>query len=134
MDAPGSLHPVMVRGIARAVIFRDDPDRGDFLARLAPLAERDAVTGYAWALVPNHAPLLLRTGNRTLAPSLRSLLTGSAGAFNRRHKRAGHLQKVTRVAAGPLLFPPRLIRGVRPYDTGSGKRNMGCKDDIEAIL
>ena len=39
LDAPGVLHHVMVRGIERTTIFRDDTDRTDFLARLAPLAE-----------------------------------------------------------------------------------------------
>ena len=46
---------------------------------------------YAWALLPNHAHLLVRTGTRPLARSMRSLLTGYAGAFNRRHHRVGHL-------------------------------------------
>ena len=91
LDAPGTLHHIMVRGIERTTIFRDDADRADFLGRLAGVAERGAVTVYAWAVLPNHAHLLLRTGTRPLARSMRSLLTGYAGAFNRRHKRVGHL-------------------------------------------
>ncbi len=89
LDAPNALHHVMVRGLERRAIFRDDADRGDFLARLAALA--GAWTVYAWALLPNHAHLLIRTGGRPLARTKRSLLTGYAGAFNRRHKRVGHL-------------------------------------------
>ena len=81
----------MVRGLERRAIFTDATDRGDFVARLAGLAEQGALTVYAWALLPNHAHLLVRTGNRPLARSMRSLLTGYAGAFNRRHHRAGHL-------------------------------------------
>jgi putative transposase len=91
LDAPGTLHHVMVRGIERTTIFRDDVDRADFVARLAGLAAPGALTVYAWALLPNHAHLLLRTGARPLARSMRSLLTGYAGAFNRRHRRVGHL-------------------------------------------
>jgi REP element-mobilizing transposase RayT len=91
LDAPGTLHHVMVRGIERTTVFRDDRDRADFVARLGRLAEQGAVTVYAWALLPNHAHVLLRTGPRPLARSMRSLLTGYAGAFNRRHKRVGHL-------------------------------------------
>ncbi len=91
LDAPGVLHHVMVRGIERRDIFRTDTDREDFVARLAALAEAGAVSVYAWALLPNHAHLLVRSGHRPLARSMRSLLTGYAGAFNRRHKRAGHL-------------------------------------------
>jgi REP element-mobilizing transposase RayT len=81
----------MVRGIERRAIFRDDQDRTDFVARLGALTAQGALTVYAWALLPNHAHLLVRTGNRPVSRSLRSLLTGYAGAFNRRHKRAGHL-------------------------------------------
>jgi len=91
LDAPGVLHHVMARGLERRAIFRDDQDRRDFVDRLATLAAGGAVTVYAWALLPNHFHLLLRTGRLPLARAMRSLLTGYAGAFNRRHKRAGHL-------------------------------------------
>jgi REP element-mobilizing transposase RayT len=91
LDAPGVLHHVMVRGIERRTIFRDDRDRADFVRRLAALAAAGALRVYAWALLPNHVHLLVRTDRRPLARSMRSLLTGYAGAFNRRHHRAGHL-------------------------------------------
>lgn len=81
----------MGRGLDRQVIFRDDQDRDDFVRRLAALADARALTVYAWALLPNHFHLLVRTGTRPLPRSMRSLLTGYAGAFNRRHKRTGHL-------------------------------------------
>ena len=67
------------------------PSAADFVARAARLAAQGALTIYAWALLPNHAHLLLRTGARPLARSMRSLLTGYGGAFTRRHKRVGHL-------------------------------------------
>ena len=91
LDTPGTLHHVMGRGLDRQVIFRDDRDRDDFVRRLAGLAAARALTVYAWALLPNHFHLLVRTGTRSLARAMRSLLTGYAGAFNRRHKRRGHL-------------------------------------------
>ncbi len=91
LDAPGVLHHVMARGIERRAIFRDDTDRADFVRRLATRAEAGAVTVYAWALLPNHFHLLIRTGTRPLAHTMRALLTGYAGAFNRRHHRRGHL-------------------------------------------
>ena len=81
----------MMRGIERRPIFRDDQDRADFATRVAALATAGAWTVYAWALLPNHAHLLVRTGTRPLARSMRRLLTGYAGAFNRRHRRVGHL-------------------------------------------
>ncbi len=91
LDAPGVLHHVMARGLERRAIFRDDRDRADFVARLGALAAGQAWTVYAWALLPNHVHLLVRTAQRPLAGALRALLSGYAGAFNRRHHRAGHL-------------------------------------------
>jgi REP-associated tyrosine transposase len=91
LDAPDTLHHVMVRGIEGRVIFRDDQDRDDFVRRLGEVAMTKDLTLYAWALVPNHLHLLVRTGATPLARAMGSLLTGYAGAFNRRHRRRGHL-------------------------------------------
>jgi REP element-mobilizing transposase RayT len=81
LDAPGVLHHVRARGIERRPLFRTDTDRDDFVERLARLAEERAFTVYAWALLPNHFHLLVRTDQRPLARTMRSLLTGYAGAF-----------------------------------------------------
>ncbi len=91
LDSPGALHHVMARGIERRLLFRDDVDRDDFVGRLAGLAAARAFTVYGWAVLPNHFHLLVRTDQRPLARTMRSLLTGYAGAFNRRHRRSGHL-------------------------------------------
>ena len=82
---------MMVRGLEPRATFKDDAGREDFVVRLADLAETGALVVYAWALLPNHAHLLVRTGCRPLAGGMRSLLTGYAGAFNRRHQRIAHL-------------------------------------------
>jgi hypothetical protein len=46
---------------------------------------------YAWALIPNHFHILLRTGPTPLSKVMRRLMTGHAVTFNKRHKRSGHL-------------------------------------------
>ena len=84
-------HHVMARGLERRAIFRDDRDTQDFVQRLGALAEQEAWQVFAWALLPNHLHLLVRTGRRSLARTMGALLAGYAGAFNRRHRRAGHL-------------------------------------------
>ncbi len=76
LDAPDVLPHVMARGLERRRIFQDDPDREDFVRRLAALAGAGALTVYAWVLMPTHFHLLVRTGQRPLARSMRSLLTG----------------------------------------------------------
>ena len=91
LDAPGTLHHIMGRGMVRTAIFRSDEDRADFVTRLVALARAGAWAVYAWALLPNHFHLLVRTGQRPLCQSMRQLLTGYVVNFNRRHKRSGHL-------------------------------------------
>jgi hypothetical protein len=56
------------------------------------------MTVLAWALLPNHFHLLVRSPLGRPEPgvplglvaAMRALLTGYAGAFNWRHKRVGH--------------------------------------------
>ena len=91
LDTVGALHHVMVRGLDRQAILRNDRDREDFVARLAAVCANASLSVLAWALLPNHAHLLVRTGRLPLATAMRRLLTGYAINFNRRHRRSGHL-------------------------------------------
>jgi len=91
LDAPGTLHHVIGRGIEGSKIFRDRGDREDFVDRLAKLCETKALSVYAWTLLGTHFHLLVRSGNQSLSQSMRQLLTGYVVNFNRRHKRYGHL-------------------------------------------
>ncbi len=91
LDAPGTLHHVIGRGIEGTEIFRNEGDKKDFVSRVAELCQAGFWVVYAWALLGSHFHLLVRTGNRPLAKSMRKLLTGYVVNFNRRHKRYGHL-------------------------------------------
>ena len=89
--APGILHHIIIRGIERRKIFRDNQDRENLLARLAKLLPETKTACYAWAFLPNHAHFLLQSGNLGVAALMRRLLTGYVVSFNRRHKRHGQL-------------------------------------------
>ena len=91
LDAPGTLHHVMLRGIERRAIVTDDADRHDFVRRLGSLAMQSRTAVYGWALLTNHAHLLLRSGPDGFFRLMRRFLTGYAQAYNRRHQRHGHL-------------------------------------------
>jgi putative transposase len=91
IDAPGALHHVIIRGIEKRAIFRDDKDRDAFLDRLGDILVESSTPCYAWSLMSNHAHFLFRTGNVPVAHMMRKLLTGHAVTFNRRHRRHGHL-------------------------------------------
>ncbi len=91
VDAPGAVHHVMVRGIERREIFRDDCDRRDLLDRLARILPEAGMSCLAWAFMPNHLHFVLRTGPVPLSRVMARLNTGYARRFNERHDRVGHL-------------------------------------------
>jgi REP element-mobilizing transposase RayT len=91
IDAPGALHHIIVRGIDRTVIFRNDTDCENFFARLSRLLIESSTPCLAWALMSNHVHMLLRTGQVPISTLMRRLLTGYAQQFNRRHRRHGVL-------------------------------------------
>ena len=51
LDAPGVLHHVMIRGIERRKIFRNNKDRNDMMDRLADLLPATNTIYYAWAFL-----------------------------------------------------------------------------------
>ena len=91
IDAAGALHHIVARGIDRRSIFEDDTDRKDFLKRAATILSETQTACYAWALIPNHFHLLLRTGPSSISTVMHRLLTGYAISYNYRHRRYGHL-------------------------------------------
>jgi REP element-mobilizing transposase RayT len=91
IDAPGAVQHIIVRGIERKKIFRNDADRSNFLARLSTIVSETRTTCYGWALIPSHAHLLLRTGTIPIATVMRRLLTGYAVSFNLKYQRHGQL-------------------------------------------
>jgi len=91
LDSPGTLHHVMIRGIERRRIVDNEEDRKDFVVRLGKLASETSTSIYAWALMSNHAHILLRSGPQGLAKFMRRFLTGYAVSYNLRHRRHGHL-------------------------------------------
>ncbi|MBU4414721.1 MAG: transposase, partial [Proteobacteria bacterium] len=78
IDAPGALHHIIVRGIDRKSIFKNDADKDNFLGRLKNILTDSATLCFAWALIPNHFHLLLRTGSAPISIVMKRLLTGHA--------------------------------------------------------
>ncbi len=91
LDAPGTLHHVMIRGIEQREIVDGDLDRKDFVSRMGKIASETQTSIYAWSLMTNHAHILLRSGPSGLPRFMRRLLTGYAINYNLRHRRHGYL-------------------------------------------
>ncbi|UCE53201.1 MAG: transposase [Desulfobacterales bacterium] len=91
IDAPGALNHIIIHGIERKAIFKDNADRANFLERLGRIVSETNTGCYAWVLMTNHVHLLLKTGVTPIATVMRRLLIGYAVSFNRRHQRHGQL-------------------------------------------
>ena len=91
LDTPGTLHHVIIRGIEKKPIVDDVKDRKEFVNRLGILSTEEKTAIYAWALMNNHAHILLRSGPGGLSRFMRRLLSGYAIYYNHRHRRHGHL-------------------------------------------
>ena len=68
LDAPGTLHHVIVRGIEKRKIVNDRTDRKDFVRRLAELAASTDTAIYAWALMSNRT--FFHAARRLVFPDL----------------------------------------------------------------
>jgi REP element-mobilizing transposase RayT len=77
---------VIVRGIERGKIFRSDYDRKNFLNRLGKLIPETQTDCFAWALIPSHVHLLLRTDLVPISVLMSRLLTGSESFIHERLK------------------------------------------------
>ena len=58
LGSPGTLHPVMVRGIETRRIVDDVADRKNFVKRRGEFAAENKTIIYAWALLTSHALIL----------------------------------------------------------------------------
>ena len=74
IDTPGALHHIIIRGIERRRIFSDDQDRDNFVERLGDILTETQTCCLAWALIPNHAHFLLRTGPTPISTVMRRRL------------------------------------------------------------
>jgi len=90
-DAPGVLHHIMIRGIERQKIFRNNQDRDDFVERLSVILPETHTSCYAWTFLDNHAHFLFRSGEAGISRVMTRLLTGYAVTFNHKYNRHGQL-------------------------------------------
>ena len=121
LDAPGVLHHGMARGIDRQPIFLDDRDRDDFVRRVAALTSSGKVLVYAWALVPNHVHLLVRTADGWILVSelphgreALHLMSGSSASpsFSSRSFGSSTRQRPLRASTGRSRWSPCSPRSV----------------------
>jgi REP element-mobilizing transposase RayT len=91
LEFAGALYHVTTRGNARQRIYLDEEDRQIFLDLLGKEVEQQGWCCYAYCLMDNHYHLLIETPEANLVVGMRRLNGVYTQAFNRRHRRVGHL-------------------------------------------
>jgi putative transposase len=91
IEFPGAVYHVTSRGNAKGMIFDDEQDRHEFLDILGSVVKKHRWLCHAYCLMGNHYHLLLETTEGNLSRGMRQLNGVYTQAFNRRHKRPGHL-------------------------------------------
>lgn len=87
----GALYHVTARGNAREPIFHSSADYERFLAVTEQVVSRYGWICHAYCLMGNHYHLLVETPNANLAAGMRHLNGVYSQAFNRAHRRVGHV-------------------------------------------
>jgi putative transposase len=88
---PGGYYHVTCRGNDRRAIYRDDRDRSVFLEKLQGSLANYQVELHAYVLMSNHFHLLVATPKGNLSEFMRHFNISYTAAYNRRHRRVGHL-------------------------------------------
>jgi putative transposase len=91
LEFAGALYHVTARGNARQKIYLDAADRHGFLELLGKEIAQQRWICYAYCLMDNHYHLLIETPESNLVAGMRRLNGVYTQAFNRRHRRVGHL-------------------------------------------
>jgi putative transposase len=91
IEYDGAFYHLTSRGNERKAIFKDDTDRQLFLDSLSQVTERFHWLCHAYCLMDNHYHLVVETPDANLSQGMRQLNGVYTQAYNRRHRRVGHL-------------------------------------------
>ncbi len=91
IEFDGALYHVTSRGNDRKAIYKDDSDRELFLNTLAQVSGRFHWICHAYCLMNNHYHLVIETPDGNLSKGMRQLNGVYTQAYNKRHRRVGHV-------------------------------------------
>ena len=91
IEYSGAVYHITSRGNEKRPVFKDDPDREIFLKTLTHVNERYNWICHAYCLMDNHYHILIETPDGNLSIGMRQLNGVYTQAFNKSHRRTGHL-------------------------------------------
>jgi putative transposase len=88
---PSALYHVIARGNRRQAIFLDEKDFITYLSYLSEYKSKHSFHLYAYALMKNHAHLLMAVEETPLSKVMQILQFRYTRYFNKRYRKVGHL-------------------------------------------
>lgn len=85
------FYHVMVRGVNKEIIFKDEKDKKCFLRLLSYYKSRENCIIHAYCLMDNHVHILIQDMDNKLSDFMRNVTSVYAEEFNKKYKRVGHL-------------------------------------------
>ena len=91
IEYDGAVYHITSRGNARKAIYKNDEDRAAFLDILAETNRRYNWLCHAYCLMNNHYHLIIETPDGNLSKGMRQLNGVYPQAYNRWHRKIGHI-------------------------------------------
>ena len=85
------IYHIMVRGVNRQTIFKDDEDCVKFIDILQQSKEKSRFELYGYCLMGNHVHLLLHEGKESVSLTMQRMCSSFAYWYNWKYDRIGHL-------------------------------------------
>lgn len=85
------VYHIILRGINRQTIFRDEEDHKRFLYTLSNFRNTSGYRIYAYCLMGNHLHLLIKEENEKLGITMRRIGASYVYWYNYKYERSGHL-------------------------------------------
>ena len=91
IDFPGAIHHVSNSAIKENYFFQDEADRDEFLFILARTKKEYRMNIFAYALMPDHFHIVLKSIDGRLSDFMQDLQSTYVPRFNSKYDRRGHL-------------------------------------------
>jgi REP element-mobilizing transposase RayT len=91
IEYEGAVYHITARGNEKKLIFRDDKDRLLFFDIMNQVKKRYNWLCHTYCLMNNHYHLVIETPDANLSKGMRQLNGVYTQAFNKKHKRVGHV-------------------------------------------
>ena len=91
INAPGVISHITQRASGAGLLFHEEDDYLEMLARLKLVSQTRDLEIIAFVLMPNHLHLLLRQSEANLYEAMQELFSRYAQRHNKKYERKGHL-------------------------------------------